>query len=97
MANQIIRQPNGLYAVWSTCVDNFTMVDCTPQEIIDDWSVREREQIAKRVNEVIQSLAAGGKPYLQFTQTFDEAMGSVRERHGEFAVKEIEQMMDPVA
>lgn len=96
MANQIIRQPNGLYAVWSTCVESFTMVDCTPQEIIDDWAEREREQIAKRINEVVQSLATGGKPYMQFTQTFDEAMESIRERHGESAMKEIEQMMDQV-
>lgn len=82
MANRIVQQPNGLFAIWSTVVDDFTMIDCTPEEIIDDWASRERERITKAVTEIVQQLRAGGKPYYQFTETFDECVARIREQHG---------------
>ena len=36
MGTQIIQQPNGLYAVWSSNTDDFDMVDATVEEIIED-------------------------------------------------------------
>lgn len=32
MAWRIVKQPNGLLALWSDPVDNFTVVDMTPEE-----------------------------------------------------------------
>ena len=82
MARQIIKQPNGLYAQWSSIVDDFVMIDANPQDIIDDWMDEEKARITKHVYEVINQLANGGKPYHQFTKTFEEAVEEIRERHG---------------
>lgn len=82
MANRIVQQPNGLYAIWSTVVDDFTMIDCTPEEIIDEWTEAERVRIVESVRKVIQQLKEGGKPYFQFTETFDECVARIRELHG---------------
>ena len=82
MGRQIIKQPNGLYAQWSSIVDDFVMIDATPQDIIDDWVNHEKEQIEKHVYETIEKLEKGDKPYYQFTKTFEQAIEEIRERHG---------------
>jgi hypothetical protein len=35
MANKLIKQPNGKYAIFSTIVDNFTAYDMTEEEYIE--------------------------------------------------------------
>jgi hypothetical protein len=93
MGRQIIKQPDGLFAVWSSVVDNFIMVNCTPQEIIDEYVKDETERIAKSVTEDIQAIENGEKPYLQFTKTWDEALVSIEDHHGQKAVKELKDFM----
>ena len=83
MARMIIKQPNGLYAIWSTVVDGFVMLDATPQDIIDDRVKDYREESEKDVKRVIEQLDAGEKPYFQFTKTYDEALAEHKQRHGE--------------
>lgn len=83
MGRQIIKQPDGRYAVWSSVVDSFVMIDASPEEIIDDMLADEKDRIQKQVAEVIAKLAAGKKPYHQFTMTWAEAMATHAEIHGE--------------
>ena len=82
MGHQIIKQPNGLYAMWSSIVDDFVMIDCTPEDIIDELAGREKERIVDRVSQVLSALEEGKKPYYQFTKTFDEAVRLIKEIHG---------------
>lgn len=84
MSYQIIRQPNGLYAVWSTVVDTFTMTDATPEEIVDEWTEEYRAEVARKVNHIAHQLSdhPGSRPYYQFTMTWSEALEKHRSVHG---------------
>jgi hypothetical protein len=83
MPQQIVKQLNGLYAIWSTVVDDFVMIDATPEDIIADRIERESGEIRRRVNNVIAELESGmGRPYHQFTMTFAECVAAIKERHG---------------
>lgn len=79
MSQQIIKQPDGLYCVWSIVVDNFVQVDATLDEIIAKRVAKETVAIRKNVNEIVAELDAGGKPYAQFTMTYEEAVGWIKE------------------
>jgi hypothetical protein len=82
MPRQIIRQPDGLFAVWSTVVDGFVMIDASPQEIIDEWVAEQELEIGASVERTVDALKRGEKPYHQFTMTFDEALELYRHIHG---------------
>jgi hypothetical protein len=45
MGNEIVKQPDGLYAVWNTVVDNFTIKNATRKEIIDFYSSSTEETL----------------------------------------------------
>ena len=85
MGRQIIKQPNGKYAVWSSIVDDFILVDATPDEIIEDWCEQQRKDTTEHVQRVVEELGLGVKPYHQLTHTFDECIHVIRERHGDDA------------
>ena len=40
MAHSLVRQPNGLLAVFSSIIDNFIVTDATPEQIVE-WCVAE--------------------------------------------------------
>ena len=65
MSHEIIRQPNGLFAVWSTIVDDFVMVDATPEDIIVDELEDAKERISKEITDIVNVLNSG-KPYMHF-------------------------------
>lgn len=78
MSHQIIKQPDGLYCVWSTVVDNFVQVDATIAEIIAQRIERETVAIVESVKAVVTELNKGGKPYAQFTMSYEEAVRSIQ-------------------
>jgi len=82
MSHQIIKQPNDLYCVWSTVVDNVIYYDCTALEIIDLYTAKSKEEHTAKVNEITIKLKAGIKPYGQWTMDFDTMMEEIKERHG---------------
>ncbi len=85
MGSQIIQQPNGLFAVWSSITDYFDIIDATPEEIVEEWLEEKRAEYAVSVARTIEMLKAGGKPSHQFTKTFDECIATIREIHGDDA------------
>lgn len=81
--------------MWSSIVDDFLLFDATPDEIVEFWTERDREQNKEKVKQVCGALGRGKKPYFQFTMTWDEAVKESRERHGaDAAVDHVE--LDPV-
>lgn len=75
MAQQIMKQPDGRLAVFSTITDTFVLVDATPEEVIE-WRAEEaaesaRERTKTELGRVLD--ATNEKPYRQFTMTWDEA------------------------
>ena len=85
MTHQIVKQPNGLYAVWSTVVDDFILIDATPEDIIQDRIEESNEQIREGTMKTIEALERGEKPYLQFTRTFVDCVRIIKRVHGKNA------------
>ena len=88
MGQQIIQQPDGKYAIWSTVVDGFVLIDAEPNDIINHWLESERERITKIVAGIIEQLERGEKPYYQFTMDWYEALHTHKQVHGkEFSLE----------
>lgn len=84
MSDQIIKQPDGLLAVWSTVVDDWTITDASPAELLDHYAEQAAEDARRRVQRAIDAVV-GSDPkrvYHQFAMTFDEAQERRREHHG---------------
>lgn len=88
MGSQIIRQPDGKYAVFSSITDTIVFWDATKDEVVD-WFVEAElaalERRKQQVAEIVDQVAAGNahKAYHQFAMTWDEALQDDREHGGE--------------
>ena len=82
MGQQIIRQPNGLYCMFSSIVDNVTVFDATIDELVEDAVAAYREDLKKRFAGIAHQLDRGEKPYHQFTMSFDEMVKRIKRIHG---------------
>ena len=82
MAHQIITQPDGAYALWSTISNAFVMIDATPDDIIQYFLEAEEARIRASVQETVDKLARGEPPYYQFTMSWDEAVAWYHTAHG---------------
>ncbi len=78
MGHQIIEQPNGKFCLWSSIVDDFIMLDATPDDIIKMEVEEASDDINRRIHKIIDQLDRGEKPYYQHTMTYDEAMQNRR-------------------
>lgn len=85
MGQQIVKQPNGLYAVWSSVVDDFVLFDATPDDIVNEMVNTERKNISESVRRIIGQLAANDKPYCQFTMSWRECLATIKRLHGKDA------------
>jgi len=74
MSRQIIKQPNGLYAVFSSIVDGFILTNAYPSEIIEEFVEEHREKITEDVTNICTKLDRNEKPYYQFTMSWEEAL-----------------------
>lgn len=59
MARQIIKQPNGLYAEYSTIVDAFIMADATADQIIKNARQEAADEAERRCKEALENADAG--------------------------------------
>ena len=82
MGRQIIKQPNGKYCIFSTVVDNVVHYDCTPEEIIEAFVEDSKSSIEFQVKNTIEKLESGGKPYHQFTMSYDDMIQTIKQNHG---------------
>lgn len=81
MGHQIIKQPNGKFALWSTVTDDFLLEDVTPSEIADyEIKCHSRFVIDHTIN-IVQKLDKGEKPYYQFTLTWEECQRRMLEKN----------------
>jgi len=72
MGQQIIKQPDGLYCIWSSCVDDVIWYDCTRQDILDIRIAEAKKRINREVDDILTKIEAGEPPYYQFTKTWKE-------------------------
>jgi hypothetical protein len=81
MGQQIIKQPDGKYALWSSIVGDFVALDCTPDDIYEIWLEEERQRIEEAVTTEIAKLN-DPKAMLRRTQmSWDEALAWRKENH----------------
>jgi hypothetical protein len=84
MGYQVIRQPDGLLAVFSSYVDCWAVYDATPDEVVDwfaEWAAKDARREARRVVDAVLA----GEPrevYYQFAMTYEEANAMSGEHGG---------------
>lgn len=82
MGNQIIKQPDGKFSMFSGATDTFIALDCEAEELVSfigDEAKRVAEEAARTI---INQLNAGQRPYYQFTKTWLDAYATYRRAHG---------------
>ncbi|MCK9435221.1 MAG: hypothetical protein M0R32_10505 [Candidatus Cloacimonetes bacterium] len=67
---QIIKQPDGLYAEYSTIVDSFILTDCTKEEIIKNAEKEAADKARKDCEAVFTDIEKG----IDFSLRWDEAV-----------------------
>jgi len=82
MGHQIIKQPNNKFAVWSTMVDSFILINASEEDILKHFITSATETIEYNVKHIINELNSGIKPYNRFTMTWKEALKKIEEVHG---------------
>lgn len=93
MGYQIIRQPEGCYAVFSSYTDTIAVYEATSEEIVE-WFAEEAAERARRdVRRIIEHVAAGEprRAYFQFTMTWDEALRIDREHGGDASAELLDE------
>ena len=88
MGWQIIKQPDNLFGVFSSNVDDWVATDCTADEVEELFAEEMGRDMARRLRDVrhkISLVAAGEarKAYYQFAMTHEEAEERRAEVHDE--------------
>jgi hypothetical protein len=85
MGNQIIKQPDGKFAVFSSITDRIIVWDATADEIVEYFAERAAERAREDVRRTIEYVAAGEprRAYFQFAMTWEEALTRDREFDGD--------------
>lgn len=85
MGNQILRQPDGLYAVFSTETDTFVAWDATEDEIVEHFVEIAAEQARRDVRRTLGFVSAGEtrRAYAQFALSWEKALSMDRDHGGE--------------
>ncbi len=89
MGQQIIKQPNGLYCIFNSICDGVTCYDLTAQEILDVWVQEARERLTWDLLKLLHSVDAGKPAYYQFSMSFEEALATTADTHGEKERREL--------
>lgn len=85
MGNQIIRQPDGQLAIFSSNTDTIIVWDATEDEVLQWFVDRAAEDTRRQVRDILRHVIAGqpARAYYQFAMTWQEALESDREHDGE--------------
>ena len=82
MGHQVIRMPSGRYGLWSSNVDDFVLINATEQDIVDHFVEEYIRDTRWKIAGIVLMLEHGGKPYYQFTKTWEEALETMDAVHG---------------
>jgi len=83
MGHQIIKQPDGMYALFSSFCDDFVLINAKPEDIVDEWVNSYKKEMEGKVHDIVAALERGEKPYYQFTMSFNEAVDKIKDLHGD--------------
>ncbi len=94
MGQQIVKQPNGKYCLFSSVEDSVTYYNMSAEEIVEVWTEDARKEYERKVKGITEQLEAGGKPYYQFTQTYEDCIETIKEVHGEAEGENVRTMIE---
>jgi hypothetical protein len=85
VGHQIIRQPDGKLAVFSSVVDDWILFDASPEELLDYYAGKAAAAARRDTQQVLDAVLAGTprEVYHQFAMTFEEADASAQTRLAE--------------
>lgn len=84
MGHQVVKQPDGHLAVWSTETDDWVLLDADPVDVLD-YFVGLAAADALRSTQQVLDAVLGGEPrrvYFQFTRTYEQLETERKRRHG---------------
>jgi hypothetical protein len=84
MGHQVIKQPNGLLAIYSSGVDAWLRWDMTPQDVEDYYVERAIRDTKESIERLLTPILADNprEAYYQFAMTFAEANAHSRAGQG---------------
>jgi hypothetical protein len=87
VGHQVIKQPDGRLAVFSSFTDTFVVMDATPDEVVEWFVERQAEAERRRVRAILDHVMADNSraAYFQFARTWDEACRLNQEHGGDLA------------
>jgi hypothetical protein len=59
MGWQIVKQPNDLWAIWTTIADGFILEDATEEELVEYWAEADAERGRRIAREWIEDCKKG--------------------------------------
>jgi hypothetical protein len=84
MGHQVIKQPDGRYAIFSSVVDSWIVYDATRQDVIDYYVEKAAEDARRSATRTLDLIEEDPrKAYCQFTMTFAEANATSKHSGGE--------------
>ena len=94
MGQQIIKQPNAKYCLFSSIVDNVTFFNMTKEEIIEEWTEKAKKDFESKVNEITDKLDKGENPYGQFTMNYEYMLKTILEVHNADEMKKVKSAIE---
>jgi hypothetical protein len=84
MGHQVIKQPNGLLAIYSDGVDAWLRWDMTPKQVEKYYARRAYKEAKQAAHRTVAAVMADNprEAYYQFTMTFAEANAHSRAGQG---------------
>jgi hypothetical protein len=84
MGHQVIRQPDGKLAVFSSFSGEWIRWDNSPEELVEWYAERAAEDARRSARQTVDAVLAGNprEVYCQFTMTFEEANAESGENGG---------------
>lgn len=73
MGNQVIRQPDGRFGIFSSIVDGWVLVDADEDDVVAWFAERAAKDTAAAALDLVQRVKRGEKAYYQFTLTHAQA------------------------
>lgn len=94
MGHQIIKQPNGLFCIYSSICDDIIAYNKKAEDIIE-MEIEEQKCIIKhRVLETILKLESEKNPYYQFYLPYQEMLNRIESAHGKRRLKTVRKMIE---
>jgi len=81
MGWQIIKQPNGKYAVWSSIVDAFIIGNCDREDLIEHYLKDAKEEVIKNIDSQLDENNKYRHPLME--ESWESCLETIKEVHGE--------------